>query len=610
MANESKYKYLPATGKERLFCLLLVVVTLAVYYPVKDYDFVNYDDPMYVIDNYAIRSGLTWDTVIWSFTGGTEVTNYWAPMTWLSIAFDYHLYGLNAGGYHLTNLILHLANSLLLFFVFLRMAGKFWQSAFIAALFALHPLHVESVAWITERKDVLSTFFWFLTMYVYASYVNHPRPGWYIALLTSFTLGLMAKPMLVTLPFVLLLIDYWPLERIKTGKPSEPLSVECGRNSYRSLVYLVVEKIPFFVITVIFSAVTYVFQNEGNALPSLEKITFPTRMENVIISYATYLWQMFWPFDLAVLYPYPQKISAWAAFSAFALLVAVSVLAFRQRRRFPYFIVGWLWYIGTLVPVIGFVVIGSHVRADRYTYVSYVGLFVMLAWGGGSLVRKFPRYRRYLVLFFLSFVLFLAIISRSQLTVWKNSINLFDHCLEVTTANYVAENNLGLALKEKGLVSEAIVHYSNALKINPTFEMAHLNLGVALAEQGKIKAAEKHYLKALELKPDLVAAYCNIGNIRFRSGRIDEAIVYYRQALGIDPNYIEALNGLGGAWVRKGNLDQAERLFRKALSLKPDDRTVLNNLNNILKYKKNKASAAKSLSRAPTNADRLMEPKP
>ena len=596
LSPEREHKHPPAVRKEVLFGLFIVIATLVVYYPVKDYDFVNYDDPMYVMDNFAIRSGLTWDTVAWSFTGGTQVTNYWAPLTWLSIALDYHLYGLNAGGYHLTNLILHLANSLLLLLVFLKMSGKYWPSAFIAALFALHPLHVESVAWITERKDVLSTFFWFLTMYFYAHYVNHPGLKWYMALLTSFTLGLMAKPMLVTLPFVLLLLDYWPLGRLRSDAPSELISTE-GQEKYRSPVYLIAEKIPFFLITVLFSAATYVFQNEGNALPSLEKITFLSRLENVLISYVIYLWQLFWPFDLAVLYPYPQETSAWAAFPAFALLVAVSVYAFRQRRRFPYIIIGWLWYIGTLVPVIGFVVIGSHVRADRYTYVPYVGLFIILAWGGGSLARKLPRFRSYLILFFFFFVLFLATISRNQLTVWENSLTLFNHCLDVTMGNYVAENNLGLALKEKGRTSEAIAHYANALKINPRFEMAHLNLGVALAEQGNRAAAESHYRKALELKPDLAAAYCNIGNIRFRSGQIEEAVTYYHHALGIDPNYIEALNGLGGVWVRKGDLDRAEAFFRKALSLKPDDRIIGNNLNKILKYKNKKAISAKTPTR-------------
>ena len=590
-SNESRPKHLRETGRPLLIGLALLAATLVVYYPVKDYGFVNYDDPMYVVDNYTIRSGLTWNTVIWSFTDGTQVTNYWAPLTWLSIALDYQLYGLDAGGYHITNLILHLANSLLLFLVFLRMTGKYWQSAFVAGLFALHPLHVESVAWITERKDVLSTFFWFLTLFVYALYVKKTKPGWYLALLVCFTLGLMAKPMLITLPFVMLLLDYWPLGRLTIDKEAE-LSSPAAPGKKRPVAFLVAEKVPFFIITAVFSGITYFFQNEGNALPSLEKITFLTRLENVFISYVTYLWQMFWPFDLAVLYPYPPETSGWSAFSALVILVVVSLSAFRLRRRLPYIITGWLWYVGTLVPVIGLVVIGSHVRADRYTYVSYVGLFIILAWGISSLAQRFPEYRKYLVSFSFFFILLLAIISRHQLTAWEDSITLFDRCLKVTTGNYVAENNLGLALKEEGLIAEAIVHYNKALKIKPDFEMAHLNLGVALAAEGKSKEAEKHYRKAIRLKPDLAAPYCNIGNIRFRQGQVKEAIKYYCQALRIDPDYVEALNGLGGAWVRTGYLDKAEALFRKALEIKHDDSTVRGNLNKVLDYKKKQHGTA------------------
>lgn len=582
--NSGRKTPLPGIRKEVLFGLFLFIATLVVYHPVTSFDFVVYDDPMYVAENEAVRAGLSWDTVVWSFTEGTRVTNYWAPLTWLSMALDYQLYGMNAGGYHLTNLVLHLAGSLLLFVVFLKMTGGFWQSAVVAALFALHPLHVESVAWITERKDVLSTFFWFLTMAVYIPYVKNPKPVWYLALLTVFTLGLMAKPMLITLPFVFLLLDYWPLGRLAFFRPSEnvfPLS----RDRQASALYLVAEKIPFFVIAGIFSIITYVFQAEGNALPSFEKIPVAVRLENVFVSYVHYLWQLFWPFDLAVIYPYPRETSTLYAVSAALFLAVVTLFAFRYMRRLPYVIVGWLWYLGTLVPVSGIVVIGSHVRADRYTYVPYVGLFVVIAWGLSSLLKKVPRYRYLPIFFAVCFLSLLMIVSRIQVGYWKNSITLFEHCLAVTTANYVAENNLGLALKENGLTTRAMEHYARALDINPGFEMGHLNMGVALAELGRIKEAETHYLLALRIKPDWAVPYCNLGNIRFRSGRIDEAITFYGRALDIDPDYIDALNGLGGAWVRKGRLDKAEAFFRRALAIKPDSAVVRGNLKQILDYK-------------------------
>ncbi len=370
-------------NRDILTCLFFVMVTLAVYWQVQHFDFV-FDDFRYIVENRHVQGGFTKETITWSFTAGTSVSRYWHPLTWWSHILDVNLYGMNAGGHHLTNLFIHIANTLVLFFVFRKMTGALWQSGFVAALFALHPLHVESVAWISERKDVLSTFFWFMTMCAYCRYAEQPGFIRYVVTFFFFVLGLMSKPMLVTLPFVLLLMDYWPLNRLQMGQAGG----EGGFKVCKSSVFrLVVEKIPFIIIAVIISVAAFVTQQKGGAVPPTSFSLMKTQAANALVSYVSYIVKMIWPGRLAVYYPHPGILPMWQAVGAGAVLVLLSVLFVRAGRRFPYLIVGWFWYLGTLVPVIGLVKVGNFAMADRYTYVTLIGLFIMTAWGGPSLWR-------------------------------------------------------------------------------------------------------------------------------------------------------------------------------------------------------------------------------
>ena len=424
-----------------LVCLFLVIATLAVYWQVRNYSFVNYDDHMYVTQNHNVQAGLTLESITWSFT--TIQASNWHPLTWISHMLDCQLYGMNPGRHHLTNVLLHILNSLLLFLVFMRMTGKLWQSGFVAALFALHPLHVESVAWISERKDVLSTFFWMLSLWGYLRYVERPGACRYLLLFFLFILGLMTKPMLVTLPFVLLLLDYWPLNRFQFGS-----SGDCNYSIQRPFDFgLVWEKTPLFLLAAVSSVMTYIVQKSGGAVNSLATIPFHDRIANAIVSYVSYIGKMIWPDNLAVFYPYPKSILLWKVAGAGLLLVVVSVVIFRMVRTKPYFAVGWLWYIGTLVPVIGLVQVGSQGMADRYTYVPLIGIFVIIAWGVPDFMPKW-RYKK--IGFTVTIAAILAIImitTRLQIRYWSDSLTLFKHAFEVTTVdNCIVHGKLGEAL--------------------------------------------------------------------------------------------------------------------------------------------------------------------
>ncbi len=382
----------PIMRREILICLFLVLATLTVYWQVGNYEFVNFDDDKYIIENFHVQKGLTRDSVIWAFTA-THVSN-WHPLTWLSHMLDFQLYGLNPSGHHLTNVFFHLVNTLLLFLVLKLMTGALWRSGLVAALFAVHPLHVESVVWVAERKDVLSTLFWMLTLWAYLGYTKRPGVKRYLVILLAFALGLMAKPMLVTLPFVLLLLDYWPLKRIELGQSaiglpaaSQPSTIanKPGAQAFR----LLLEKTPMFVLAAVSSVVTFIVQKSGGAVGALETYPFKIRMANALLSYVIYLKKMIWPQNLAVFYPHPgQSLPMWQAAGAGLLLVVVSIAVIRAGRRYPYLPVGWLWYVGTLVPVIGLVQVGDQAMADRYTYVSLIGLFIVVAWGVPDVARS------------------------------------------------------------------------------------------------------------------------------------------------------------------------------------------------------------------------------
>jgi Flp pilus assembly protein TadD len=562
--------------------LLLSLTVIAVFWQVQNHAFIHLDDTEYVTDNIHVRTGLRWNNFTWAFTS-THAAN-WHPLTWLSHMLDCELFGLNPKGHHLTSLLFHLVNSLLLFVLLQRMTGTSWRSGFVAALFALHPLHVESVAWVAERKDVLSTFFLFLTLLSYIWYVERPRFYRYLLIILSFALGLMAKPMLVTLPFLLLLLDFWPLERFKLGPSGNnqtathrpPIN---AKKPWRQALALLMEKIPLFVLAAASSLVTFTVQKSAGSVGSLEIYPFKLRLANALLSYVRYIIKMIWPQNLAVFYPHPgQSLPMWQAALAGLMLVVISTAVIRAGRRYPYLPVGWLWYVGTLVPVIGLVQVGAQAMADRYTYVPLIGLFIMISWGVVDWLGSWRYAKPALTAAATSLLGALMVCTFLQVRHWENSLTLFEHTLRVTTNNSQIHNNLANVLTEKGMLQEAIPHYTKALEINPNNADAHTNLGVALAHQGKLEDAIKHYSVALRLKPNSPELHNNLGVALFRRGHIPGAIDHYLTAVQLKPDYAEAYNNLGNALAQQEKLVEAEAFYAKALKIRADYPEAHNNL--------------------------------
>ena len=618
------------THRHILVGILLAVITLAAFWRVLECDFINYDDNLYVTENRHVQAGFTRESVRWALTARYEAT--WQPLVWLSYILDYQLYGLRAYGYHLTNLLLHIANTLLLFLIFRRMTGSLWRSAFVAVLFAIHPLHVESVAWVAERKDVLSTLFWVLTIWAYFSYTKRPEIKSYLLVILAFALGLMAKPVLVTLPFALLLLDFWPL---------------CRFPRHWKLLW---EKVPLFALAVGSCVMTSITLQEGGALSSLERLPFDVRLANALISYVKYIRKMLWPRDLAIIYPHPMAgLPVWQVMGAVLALVCLSALIIRAVRRRPYLAVGWLWYIGTLVPMIGLAQVGTQALADRYTYVPLIGIFIIVAWGVPDLPalgKAERRYSRVLPVLAGAVTAVLIVCTWIQVGYWRSSVTVFQHAIRVTTNNYLAHSNLGLALDAQGKTDQALRHLREALAIQPDYApiqtnlgvilfkqgrldeaaayfreavrlepgMAegHLDLGVALAEQGKLEEAIGEFSKALEINPNLEEARCNLETISREierrkaaslvaskspgskpddamghykaavaldeQGKTDEAIREYREAIRLNPNFAAAYNNLGFALRSQSRDNEAIWEYLEAIRLKPDLAAAHNNL--------------------------------
>ncbi len=542
--------------------VFLIIATFAVYWQVKNHEFINFDDDLYVTKNHYVKTGLTLKNIAWSFTA-THAKN-WHPLTWLSHMLDCQISGMNPGRHHMTNVFFHIVNTLLLFVVLRRMSGNLWRSGFVAALFALHPLHVESVAWVAERKDVLSTFFWMLTMYSYVRYVERPRVNRYLLVLLLFILGLMAKPMLVTLPFVLILLDYWPLCRFRFGQ-----SDRGNNNSQLKLLALRLlwEKTPLFIFAAASSVATFLVQKSGGAVGSLDEYPLNVRIANAIVSYVSYIGKTIWPNKLAVFYPHYRMLPWWQVATACLLLVTISFLVIRTVMRRPYFAVGWLWYIGTLIPIIGLVQVGSQAMADRYTYVPLIGLFIIIAWGVPELLTRWRYSKRVFVPVSVALLSILMVTTWIQVRYWTNSITLFEHVLDVTTNNSVAHNNLGNALAKEGRAVEAISHYFAALRIDPDYALAINNLGLVFAEEGRTDEAIRYYSKALQINPDFKEAHNNLGLVMAKHGRTVEAIDHYSKALQIDPYYQEAQINMGVALASQGNFDKATALYYQVLRL-------------------------------------------
>ncbi|PKL46674.1 MAG: hypothetical protein CVV39_06855 [Planctomycetes bacterium HGW-Planctomycetes-1] len=651
-----------------LISICLVAAIIVVYLPVYSYDFIRYDDTDYVTDNINVQTGLNWKNVRWAFTTG-HASN-WHPLTWLSHILDWELFGDWAGGHHLVNVLFHILNTLILFYVLKIMTKSLWPSAFVAAAFAIHPLHVESVAWIAERKDVLSTFFWFLTMWAYVQYVagtatakrtptarlrnasdgqagvgakqNEPRQGspsqgygrinvggakrYYLLAIVFFVLGLMSKPMLVTLPFVLLLLDYWPLER-KFSKT------------------LIIEKIPFFLCSFASSIITFIVQKKGGAMSDFEFYGPAIRIGNAIVSYIMYIVKMFWPSRLAVLYPHPSSslpISKVIICAFLLVLITAGVIYF--GRRYKFLAVGWLWYVGTLIPVIGLVQVGSQAMADRYTYITLTGLFIIIGWGAKEIIHN-----KNIILMWLAVIVLLAsaITARRQLRYWKNSLTLFEHTLQVTGDNFYTLVNYATYLSELDRLDRAVKYFNEALKIKPDSAEVHNNLGSALLKIGRTQQGVEHFKLAIKYKPDLSQAYCNLADALKNQGRYKEAVSYYQQAiktkpncvsawlnlaitfnemkdfdraieyfnkvLEIDRNNVFARGHLGLTLAAMGKTDEALREIRFVLSVRPDDVEMYRNLGILLEKKDDITGAIKAYRTAvqinpnDANARRLLE---
>ena len=553
--------------------LFFIVATLVAFWQVRNHEFINLDDNVYITDNRHVQDGLTLEGVTWAFTA--IHAGHWHPLTWLSHMLDCQIYGLKPGGHHLTNLAFHIANTLLLFFVLERMTGALWRSCFVAALFALHPLRVESVAWVAERKDVLSTFFWMLTMWAYIRYVERPKLHRYLLALLFFALGLMSKPTLVTLPFVLLLLDYWPLRRfqsspLKMNPKSSSSKPKNNSDQMSTVLRLIREKAPFLVPSAVLSILTAFAAQKAGAMISLEYYPLETRIINALVSYVSYISKMIWPRRLAIFYPYPETFPLWKVAGAVLLLSFLTFLAIRAARKYPYLAVGWFWYIGTLVPVIGLVQAGMQAMADRFTYVPLIGLFIMITWSVTDILGGW-RYRRVVLSISAGILLsILMIVTRVQVQRWQNSITLFQHSLDVTANNYLIHTNLGNALAQHGKYQEAITHVTEALRIKPGLEVAHYNLGAILARQGKIQEALTHFVAALRIKPDYSEAHYSLGLAFAGQGKIQEAITHFAEAVRIKPDNAEAHNNLGVALVGQGKVQESIVHFTKAVEAKPD----------------------------------------
>lgn len=513
-----------------------------------------------------VRRGLTASGVLWAFKTTTQCN--WHPLTWISHMLDVSLYGLNPSRHHLTSLLFHLLNVLLLFYLLKTMSNSVWFSGISAALFAVHPLHIESVAWVSERKDVLSTFLGLLSILAYVGYVYSSRSSFYVLCVLGFILSLMAKPMLVTLPVLLLLLDYWPLRRFESvGK-----------------VKLIIEKLPLVIFSIGSGIITFIAQSRGRAVGSLEELPLVFRVENALIAYVKYVLLTLWPRGIAIFYPHPVgSIPAWQVMGAFILLAGITFLAFQRAKTHPCFLVGWLWYLIALLPVIGLVQVGRQAMADRYTYVPLIGLFMAASCKLFPLVSARDRWRREksssLSIFMACVIVLAFALSTSvQVRYWSDSVSIFTRAIAVTRRNALAHTHLGLAFIERGMPDQAIEHYRAALRINPDYVQALVLLGSALAEKGDLGESERLLRKAISLDPTHPDGQNNLGAVLEKRGLLDEAFIHYQEAIKAKPDFAEAHANLGALFVRRRMFDDAEREFLEAIRITPNIPSVYYNL--------------------------------
>ena len=589
--------------------LLLVLMSAVIYLQLAEHEFLNFDTYSYVSENPHVKNGITIDNIIWAFTS-TYKSN-WHPLTWLSHMLDVELFGLKAGAHHLVNLAFHIINVLLLFYFLYRATLLVWPSFLVAALFAIHPLHVESVAWVAERKDVLSSCFWMLAMISYMHYVRRPNITRYLAVFILLSMGLMAKPMLVTLPFVLLLMDYWPLMRWRlcSEYPEKTATINLKR--------VVWEKVPLLIPVVISCVVTFYAQHEwGSVLPT-EKLSIADRSANALAAYLAYLVKTFYPMKLAIFYPL-RDISNSEVITAGLFIVFVSLMAIRWYKSRPWLIVGWLWYLGTLIPVIGLVQVGSQSMADRYTYIPLIGIFLILVWSGVDLANRYKLIRKIGPVFCLVILLVLGGISMRQVRFWGTNIELYEHALVAAENNHLAHYNLGISLSNVGRLDEAEPHLIEAARMLPVSELYYYGWGMNLLRQGRLEQAqekyeksleldkhnwfahelhhylgitnalkgntaeaERHFRKSLEYKPDFADAYYGLGNLIMRQGRLREARLYFEKSLAIEPENVDSLCGMGEVLALEGKKKEAENYLVKALRAMPDNAYIRERVEHI-----------------------------
>jgi tetratricopeptide (TPR) repeat protein len=567
-----------------LLSLLLFGLVFWVFFPSIHGAFIEFDDRAYVTGNAHVTSGLTLRNIVWAISHGEDAN--WHPVTQWSFILDYQLYGLKPWGYHLTNVLLHAVNTVLVFLVLRRMTGATWRSLMVAVLFGLHPLRVESVAWISERKDVLSMLFWMLTLWAYVRYARcvtsgacqvtgtdhasspttcHPSLFYGLALF-FFALGLMSKPMVVTLPFVLLLLDFWP----------------CERQSRRCMLVLMVEKVPFFLLAALVSAVTFVVQRNADMMRDLAGLSFNARLGNALVSYARYLGKMFWPSNLCAFYPHPGHWPLEEVLFATLLVLCISLMAFILRHQRPYLFTGWFWFVGTLVPVIGLVQVGAQSMADRYTYIPSVGILMVLVWETCRMTRKW-RCQNIALGATTGVLAFVCIaLTRHQIGYWKDGVTVWQRAIAVTRNNYAAHNMLGRAWFLQRQVNEAIRELQEVVRLNPDFAEAYCNLGRAYVSQGQLDEAIAYYQKALDVRPDYVAAHNSLGSLLLQKGRADQVMIHCQRALELEPDNVTAHNNLGFAFSLMGRLDEAAAQLQKVVEIQPDNEVAQNNLGSVL----------------------------
>lgn len=547
-------------NSELIVFTVLTALVIFIYGQTVGFGFINLDDNLYVYENPYVLNGLNWIDIKWAFTQFHSAN--WHPLTWLSHQLDITLFGLNAGAQHATNIIFHLINSILAFVVFQKYTKSFWKSAVVAALFAVHPMHIESVAWISERKDVLSTMFWFLTMWAYLGYVEKGKNrNNYLLTLLLFALGLMAKPMLVTLPFILLLLDFWSLERLKTVKDLKPL---------------LIEKIPFFALSAISSYITILAQRSSGAIQSLEFLPFQTRLFNAIISYTVYVISLFYPFGQSVWYPYDVNFPVWKIFGSLVLLIAITAICIWQIKERKYLLFGWLWFLGTLVPVIGLVQVGAQPLADRYTYIPYFGLFIMLVWGFDELFGYLKLNRNSALSFAGLMLMIFTVLSFLQTSFWKNDETLYARSLASTKGNYLILQNYCHHLMLKDRLDEAEKLCRESIEARPDYAEAINTLGIIQFKRGRFAEAAESFRKTLEIKPGYIDIYFNYSNALSLSGKPVEAeeqlkkASLYKPPTNNSPVWIEALNNLAFSYAQTEKFENAAENYSRILDIAPD----------------------------------------